>query len=171
MKNTTFIALVLFSTLTYGQVIIGTGKTSPTNTSVSLEFGNENKGIILPYVDAAASVTAAVPGTIIFDAADKKIKVKLTGSWKDLTIVNSGVVPATPAFESEQPSAKVVIGSNPAAETANGILILSDANKAMILPTVNTYTDIVSPSPGMMVYLSGAKQVACYNGAVWSFWK
>ena len=171
MKNIQLIAFILLSALSYGQVIIGTGKVAPTNTSVSLEFGNENKGILLPYANAASAVTAAVPGTIIFDAADKKVKVKLTSSWHDFTVDTTGVLPAIPAYHSEKPEAKVIIGTNPSTETADGILLLSDNNKAMILPTVTAYTDIVNPSAGMMVYLSGVKQVAFFNGTVWSFWK
>ena len=171
MKNITFIAFLLLSAFSYGQIIIGTGKTLPSSTSVSLEFGTENKGILLPYVDSESAVTAAVAGTIIFDSTDKKAKVKLKDSWKDLTVDTSGVLPTVPAYDSEKTDAKVIIGANPLAETANGILILSDANKAMILPTVTAYTDIISPSAGMMVYLSGVKQVAYFNGSVWSFWK
>ena len=52
------------------------------------------------------------------------------------------------------------------------ILVLEDANKAMVLPTVpNPHVNIVNPEPGMMVYDTTAKQLAVFNGTVWSFWK
>jgi hypothetical protein len=37
---------------------------------------------------------------------------------------------------------------------------------------VNLYTDIVNPTAGMMVYVTGTtpQQLAVYNGREWSFW-
>ena len=169
MKNIIIAITVLCSASAFGQVIIGTGKTVPTTSSVSLEFGTENKGVLLPAVDSQTAVTGAVPGTLIFDAADKKVKVKLTNSWKDLSVNTTGQAYTTPAFTSEAASAKVAIGN--IVSSTPGILVLEDSNKAMVLPTVNSYADVVNPSAGMMVYVKSVKQVAFYNGAVWSFWK
>lgn len=119
-------------------------------------------------VDSESAVAGAVPGTIIYDGATKKAKVKLTSSWKDLTIDNTGTAYTTPANTGEASTAKVSVGTP---TSTPGILVLEDSNKAMILPTVNAYTDIVSPSAGMMVYVKSVKQVAFYNGSVWTFWK
>ncbi|WP_279195775.1 hypothetical protein [Chryseobacterium indoltheticum] len=53
-----------------------------------------------------------------------------------------------------------------------GILVLEDTNKAMILPRVaSPHLNIINPAPGMMVYDTTAKQLAVFNGTVWSFWK
>lgn len=169
MKNILIAITVFCSTTVFGQVIIGTGKTAPTTSSVSLEFGTENKGVLLPAVDSESAVAGAVPGTLIFDASDKKVKVKLQNSWKDLSVNTTGQVYATPAFTAEAATAKVAIGAS--LSSAPGILVLEDNNKAMVLPTVNSYTDVINPSAGMMVYVKSVKQVAFYNGSVWTFWK
>uniref|UniRef100_A0AAU6WPE1 Uncharacterized protein n=3 Tax=Chryseobacterium TaxID=59732 RepID=A0AAU6WPE1_9FLAO len=70
MKKAINIFSLLLFTSGFSQVAIG--KTSVSNASVSLEFGSGNRGIILPWVTSAASVTGAVDGTIIYDIADKK---------------------------------------------------------------------------------------------------
>lgn len=169
MKNILIAFTMVISATIFGQVIIGTGKSVVSSPSVSLEFGTENRGILLPAVDSESATDDAVPGTLIFDASDKKVKVKLKNSWKDLSIDNTGEMYTTPAYTAEASGAKVAIGNGVTATP--GILVLEDENKAMVLPTVNSYKDIISPSAGMMVYLEDAKQVAFYNGSVWTFWK
>jgi hypothetical protein len=55
--------------------------------------------------------------------------------------------------------------------SVSGILVLEDANKAMILPKVaSPHLNIISPAAGMMVYDTQKKQLAVFNGTVWSFW-
>jgi len=47
-----------------------------------------------------------------------------------------------------------------------------DVNKAMTLPKIaSPHLSIVNPAAGMMVYDITKKQLAIYNGTVWSFWK
>ena len=66
----------------------------------------------------------------------------------------------------------MLIGGDPATDTTPGILVLADTNKAMVLPKVaSPHLNIVNPSPGMMVYDTTSKQLAVFNGTVWSFWK
>ena len=72
--------------------------------------------------------------------------------------------------ETEQNSSKVQIGGNPQTDTTPGILVLAATDKAMILPKT-TYNSIINPAPGMMIYDTSAKQLAVFNGNVWSFWK
>jgi hypothetical protein len=161
-------SILLFSSFAFSQVAIG--KTAVTNTSVSLEFETtEARGLLLPWATSAASVTGAVNGTLIFDTTDKKVKVKYATGWKDLSGDNTGVVDTSLQDPlSENTTAKVSIG--PPTSTP-GILVLEDTNKAMILPKVNSYADIINPAAGMMVYVRSAKQLAVFNGTVWSFWK
>lgn len=65
---------------------IAIGKSSVTNTSVSLEFGSGNRGLILPWVFDASTMTNAEPGTLVFDTTDKKIKYKKNlNLWQELT--------------------------------------------------------------------------------------
>lgn len=155
----------------HSQVAIG--KAAVTNTSVSLEFGNANKGLLLPWVTTSASVLGAVDGTIIYDTSDKKVKYRKAGSWFDLSVDATGIVDtAIQDPLTENPTAKMVIGTNGASDTTPGILVLSDSDKAMILPKVaSPHLNIINPSSGMMVYDTTAKQLAVFNGTVWSFWK
>ena len=177
-------AFILIGSQFSAQVIIGSGKTTPSGNAVSLEFGTEAKGMVLPFVISAAEVDAhandlgggtgnAVPGTLIFDSQDFRIKVRRLSGWQDLSIIED--VKANLTIQNpftEDLKAKVSIGS-PTAAKVNGILVLEDSNKAMILPTVTNTDEIVNPSAGMMVYVEGAskKTVAFFNGTSWTYWE
>jgi len=171
MKKATIIFSLLLFTSAFSQVAIG--KTSVSNASVSLEFGSGNKGIILPWVTSAASVTGAVDGTLVYDIADKKVKYRKSGSWIDLSVDTTGIVDTVlQASQTELSGAKVVIGAGGASDTTPGILVLKDTNKAMILPKVaSPHLNIINPSAGMMAYDTVSHQLAVFNGTVWSFWK
>ena len=116
---------------------------------------------------------------MIFDSQDKKVKVKIVDGWKDLSVNATGttVDPITQvdgltiqgSTVSELSSAKVSIG-NPTATP--GILVLEDANKAMVLPKVyQPHLNIINPSPGMMVFDTKEKLLCVFNGKDWAFWK
>lgn len=132
-----------------------------------------------------------VDGTIIFDLSDKKAKYMKEGAWFDLT--GSPAFPLTVKDETntdvtftqfnsinsslqdkarEFDNAKSAIGVNAATDTTNGILVLTDSDKAMVLPKVTSpHLNVQNPAPGMMVYDTVKKQLAVFNGTVWSFWK
>lgn len=167
-----FVIIILFSWAS-AKAQIAIGRPTTTNATVSLEFGTENMGLLLPWVTSAAAVTGSVDGTIIFDAADKKVKYKKAGAWFDLTVNTNGAVntvlqdPLT-----EQAAAGVKIGTNADSDPTPGILVLTDADKAMILPKVaSPHLNIINPSPGMMVYDTTARQLAVFNGTVWTYWR
>ena len=82
----------------------------------------------------------------------------------------NGVLTAQPVLV-EDAGAKVIIGGN--SSTADGVLVLESNTKAMVLPMVQDTNDIVSPAPGMMVYINktGSKRLAVYNGEGWTYWK
>ena len=66
----------------------------------------------------------------------------------------------------------MAIGANPTLDSAPGILVLTDTNKAMILPKVaSPHLNIINPSAGMMAYDTVKRQLAVFNGTVWSFYK
>ncbi|AZA77182.1 hypothetical protein EG347_06530 [Chryseobacterium sp. G0186] len=152
---------------------VAIGKPTVTNASVSLEFADtENRGLVLPYIETKTGITEN--GTIIYDTADHKVKyLKDTGMWTDLSVDNTGtanILIQTSKIESM--TAKSVIGSTATIDTTPGILILSDTNKAMILPKVaSPHLNIIDPAPGMMAYDTVKQQLAVYNGKVWTFWK
>ena len=175
MKNKIFTLMcVAISSFALSQ--IGIGKSTLTNTSVSLEFGpdtTEKKGIVLPWVTSSTSVSGSVDGTIIYDTTDYKVKYKKSGTWFDLSVDTNGTAITTlQNSKTELSNAKVVIGKNSATDTTPGILVLSDADKAMILPKVyEPHLNIKNPTAGTMVYDTKNRQLALFNGTNWSFWK
>ena len=169
MKKIFIIALTAVSSYSFAQVAIG--KKLVSNNSVSLEFGEGNKGIILPWVNSEAAVTNAVPGTIIFDVTDKKVKVKNANGWKDLSRQSGTVVTTLQDNVVESGNAKVIIGST-AVDPAPGVLVLSDTDKAMVLPKMDSpHLNIKNPEAGTMAYDTLTHQLAVFNGEVWTFWK
>ena len=182
MKNIIALLTFMVSTCAFAQVAIG--KSAVTNTSVSLEFGDyvagQGKGIIVPWATPRSNMQQ---GTILFDTSDKIMKYhKADGSWFNLTknetttvegqanYDTTGVVNTTlQASLTDKPDAKAAIGTP---TSTPGILVLEDANKAMVLPKVpSPHLNIINPEPGMMVYDTTTKQLAVFNGKVWSFWK
>ena len=174
MKNIFLTLTLFFATAISAQVAIG--KTSISSPAVSLEFydnADNTRGIILPWVTSTAAVTGAVNGTIVYNTADRKVYVKYASGWRDLSVDTTGTVTTTLQDAlSDLDTAKVLVGGDPATDTTPGILVLADTNKAMVLPKVaSPHLNIVNPSPGMMVYDTTKKQLAVFNGKVWSFWK
>lgn len=186
MKKYIAIFVLSLSGLGFAQVTIGktTAAGAPSSARVSVEFGNATggaKGVVLPWVTSPGAVTTPVPGTMIFDSASQKVRYSIgatqsatsVSSWVDLS---SGAYTPTVSSNSdttnENGAAKVLIGGNPLNDTTSGILVLGDVDKAMVLPRVNSYTDILNPSAGMVVFVTGTtpNQLAVYNGREWSFW-
>ena len=174
MKNIVATLSLLFATTLSAQVAIG--KATVSSPAVSLEFydnADNTRGIILPWVTSTAAVTGAVNGTIVYNTADRKVYVKYASGWRDLSVDTTGTVTTTLQDAlSDLDTAKVLIGGDPSTDTTPGILVLADTNKAMVLPKVaSPHLKIVNPSPGMIVYDTTKKQLAVFNGTVWSFWK
>lgn len=176
MKNIFTILFALLSVSIFSQVAIG--KASVASPSVSLDFGTGNRGMVLPWVTSTAAVTGVVNGTMVYDLTDKKVKVKYNAAWKDLSVNTQGttVDPLTSVdgvliqnSATENTLAKSAIGTLTATP---GILVLEDTTKAMVLPKVaSPHLNIINPAPGMIVYDTFNKQLAVFNGSVWSFWK
>lgn len=187
------LALLGLSSFTLAQVAIGKASisvipsTTTPNPSISLEFGDyvadQGKGIVLPWVTSAAATTGSVTGTLILDVNDKIVKYRNSPTtWFNLSKNETTVVDGTTNFDTtgvvdtalqngltDAPTAKVSIGTSSAVP---GILVLEDTNKAMVLPKVpSPHENIVNPEPGTIAYDTVTKQLAVYNGKVWSFWK
>lgn len=158
---------------TKAQVAIG--KQNITNSSVLLEFGTENKGIILPSVNTAPG---AAGGTFIFNTTKKAVEVwegknnGNLGDWTLLTDENQGVNHSfsnTGADVIPNP-AGVIIGADNTAKP--GVLVLESTTKALVLPQVaNPHQNIKGAIAGTMVYDTTADMLAVYDGANWSYWK
>ncbi|WP_407404464.1 hypothetical protein [Chryseobacterium sp.] len=184
MKKLIFILTIGISTTSFAQVIIGDDiGTAPANnkTSVLLEFAKQNKGLVLPTV-RTKPVSPSV-GTILLDASTSATTARVKyyngvagDGWVDLSGADGNVTALladqpTSAQVTEDTNAKAIIGAS--TSTADGVLVLESATKAMVLPTVADVNDIPSPAAGMMVFVNktGAKRLAVYNGSIWSFWK
>ena len=168
MKKNYLLILAFAFGLDNAQVAIG--KTTLESASSSIEFGSENRGLVLPWTTSASDVTNVVNGTMIFDINDKKAKIYASNMWKDLSVDSTGSVDSTLQDGlTERNNAKLSIGT---VTSTPGILVLEDNNKAMILPKVaNAYLNIVAPTAGMIVYDTAKKMLLIYNGTVWTFWK
>ena len=176
MKNLLTIFILCFTTFAFSQVIIGDKVGTATNkNAVLLEFAaGQNKGIILPYVRVLP--TTPTIGTLLVDATDEaNASVKYyNGSWVDLSSGNTADISSElqlqPSTTTEGTNAKTIIGSETSA--ASGVLVLESSSKVLLLPQVQSIADIKSPSPGMMVYINktGAKKLAVFNGAKWTYW-
>lgn len=175
MKKLSIILIVILCQSAQAQIAIG--KEAITNNSVSIEFGSENRGVILPLVTDKATITTN--GTIIYDTTDHKVKYLKNGSWSNLseddgTSATIGIANLSIQGndKTEQSTAKTTIGTNGATDITPGILVLSDTDKAMILPKVESpHLNIINPASGMVVYDTVKRQLAVYNGTVWTFWK
>lgn len=176
MKKIITILIVFSAIAVKSQVAIG--KASVSNTSVSLEFADtENRGLILPYVTDKSGILE--DGTIIYDATDHKVKYlkdkTLSQPWFDLSVDATGTIAGADiqgSDKTEISAAKISIGANETADNTHNILELTDKDKAMILPKVaSPHTAIINPSAGMLVYDTTKRQLAVYNGNVWTFWK
>lgn len=167
MKKAFLIIANIISVSHFAQVSLG--KTTLESASSSLEFGSENRGLVLPWVTDTAAVQNVVNGTLIFDTSDKKVKVYQNNAWKDLSVDLNGTADTSLQDAlSDNPNAKVSIGTP---SSVTGILVLEDNNKAMILPKVSSpHLNIISPAAGMIVYDTDKKQLAIFNGSVWTFW-
>jgi len=167
--------LVAFKNNISAQVIFGDAIGSAVDkTSVLMEFSAAgNRGLILPYVTDKTAITT--PGSIIFDASTAtaaKAKYYNGTTWVDLSVqpanASSYLSIQPPARENN--NAKMVIGSN--TSSADGILVLESTSKAMVLPVVSSYQNIINPAPGTMALITNGplKTLAVYNGEQWSFW-
>ena len=174
--------------------------TNPSISLEFYDNADNTKGLVLPWASTVNNQPTAynattgagyrgmqgtvVDGTIILDLSDKKIKYRRNGAWSNLTgdlplIAGSTTYTTFNAIDSslqdnrkEEDNAKAAIGANGASDTTAGILVLTDSNRAMVLPKVaSPHLNIKNPAPGMMAYDTTKKQLAVYNGTVWSFWK
>ncbi|MDO5616425.1 MAG: hypothetical protein Q4G16_09555 [Cruoricaptor ignavus] len=163
-----FLILSIIPQLIFSQVAIGKSKAS-ANNSISIEFGTENKGLVLPYIEDKSKITE--PGTLIFDTTDNRVKLKIDGNnWFDLTQKDGTSDLDLQKGKIEKENAKVVIGSKES--VADGVLVLEENNKAMVLPKVeNPETKIVNPAAGMMVYDPQKKLLCIFNGKEWTYWR
>ena len=152
---------------------VAIGKEEVSNSSVLLEFGTDNKGIILPSV---ADAPDAVGGTFIFNTEDKAVKVwegrtGENGGWTNLTENDvEGVLNPYTNEGTEDVGEGVVIGAD--TTTKPGVLVLESTTSTIVLPQVaSPHENMSGAIAGTMVYDTDADMIAVYDGANWSYWK
>lgn len=171
------VILILIAGNTNAQVVIGkTAPVIPTNSNTLLEFGNDNKGIIIPSVTSVP--TDAVGGTFIFNTIDKAIEVyegrndNKNGGWTKLSNENEGIPHNyinSGTTDTSSP-AGVIIGSDKT--TKSGALVLESTTQALVLPKVaNPHLTIKGAIAGTIVFDTTSNSLAVYDGANWSYWK
>ena len=167
MKKIAIIAGLLMTSYGYSQLTIG--KNTASSPSSSIEFADGNRGMILPWVDDASGMTAA-NGTMVFDLTTNKVMVKYQSGWTELSQTEGQANSALQDGKFDKATAKVSIGE-PGLDSPDGILVLEDNNRAMILPkVVEPDKNLASPEPGTMVYDPNKQLLAVFNGDTWSYW-
>jgi len=172
IKISLYIALLSMSNMMHSQIAIG--KTSVTNSSVLLEFGTGNKGIILPSVQ---SINGNTPGAFVFNTSSKAVQVweqrnaNGTGGWLNLTELNAGVLHSFSNSASDSTSnVGVIIGAS--TTTKAGTLVLESTTRALVLPIVsNPQSTMIGSVAGTMVYDATSSTMAVFDGAQWNYWK
>lgn len=154
-----------------GQVAIGKQNINGTSTLLDFDDTVANfKGIILPALDTAPTLTSVNNGTFLFDKSDGKVKMYENDIWVGLSDAGNSSQIVTNSSAESITNQGVIIGAT--GSTANGILVLESANKAMILPKINNpHTTVKNPYPGMMCYDTESKTLAVFDGNVWNYWK
>jgi hypothetical protein len=166
MNRIIFTVLMLITNLViYSQVGI---ETTSIHTDAILDFPTgQNKGIVLPMVEALPTGAAASNGTFLIDKTDGRVKVRQNGIWLNLTGTSSlssySVNPSADTFDG------VIIGAT--SSSASGVLVLESTNKALMLPkVVSPHINIKSPYPGLMCYDTTKNAIAVFNGTAWYYW-
>lgn len=161
------VALVVFN-FSIAQVAIG--KQVVDGDSTVLDFNNvsgNTKGLILPATSGVPT-GSLVNGTFVFDVTDNKVKVYENDTWKLLS--DAGSSSAIVANNTAELGKGVIIGAS--TSTADGVLVLEAADKAMILPQIATpHINVKNPYPGMICYDTTSKTLAIFDGSVWNYWK
>lgn len=179
--------MLMFMSNLNAQMVIG--KANANGASALLDFDGNTateastdqettnyKGIILPAVDAEPSYSVITPttdnpnnGTFIYDLSNQSVKMFQNGAWVTMTSEGGNItdVVLNPSAEDGD---GVIIGDD--SSSAEGVLILESADKALILPQVkNPHLTVKGAYPGMMCYDTVSNSIAVYDGTVWSYWR
>lgn len=168
MKKNLITIMLLLSCGMIAKAQTAIEKKTVSSVSAVLDFaGGTTKGIILPAVETLPSSPAN--GTFLFDKNDSKIKIRNNGGWVELSLTgsNTSLVPYSGTVDNAK---KTIMGAR--TSSADGVLVLESANKAMVLPHVeNPHLTVKAPYPGMICYDTITKSLAVFNGSVWNYWK
>ena len=162
MKNK-LLLLIAFLGFTYWnlQAQVSIGKTTVDGSGI-LDFGSENRGLLLSNVADATMITASA-GTIVFDANTGSARFHNGTEWS--AVIPGGMTGTAPSGTDNG------VGPIIGAETseAQGVLRLESSDLALILPKIsNAELNVRSPEAGLMVFDTSLKRVLIYNGNNWT---
>ncbi len=165
MKNIIVIISLFFSSSLFSQVAMG--KESVDGSAI-LDFAeNTNKALILPWTNS--SVVPEV-GALTYNSDSKKIELFNGSAWQDLS-VKEGSVDLTEIQDFIDINGTGLIIGNESTSLPNGVLILNNNSKALVLPkNIQPWTSIKNPEPGTVSYDPTEKVICFFNGTEWTFW-
>ncbi|AUC78394.1 hypothetical protein CW736_02815 [Nonlabens sp. MB-3u-79] len=157
MKNIFLIFFFIFGiTFCNAQILIGTATAS--SPSVSLEFGTQLRGILLEPIDLPVTANA---GTVVFDDDSGSLRYFNGTTWS--APKPGGLTNTVTSYTA--PGNVIINGSE---STADGVFIIEDTNKAMVLPVIPSGSlKIKNPTIGLIYYDSFVKALMVYNGNSW----
>lgn len=166
---TYLIFFIFFAKITKAQISINTEL--PRSAATILDFKhdpNNTMGMVLPIVDTTA--TTMIPGTLLLDKSDKRIKYKKENEWVSLSYVDGNLDQHIPN-PSPDTMQSTYIGDTPNL-AVQGVLVLESPNKAMVLPNVkDPIINVKNPYPGMICYDPTTKALFLYDGRYWNIWR
>lgn len=159
------IALVTVGML---QAQIAIGKDDVDGSGI-LDFATgDARGIMLPRVTEAAGITT--PGTLYYDADLMKVICK--GHTEEDLSVKEGEFAMTATYTAlDEEGDGVILGDGSGAPVPEGVLVLDDPARALILPKVaSPHLNIKNPEAGLICYDTDSDMLAVYDGKQWAFW-
>jgi hypothetical protein len=172
MKHKIYLALILICFLSLAKAQMAIGKPDVDGNSALLDFAENDtitKGIILPAV-TTKDVVALTNGTFIFDSNTATVNVYENDTWVDLSEPGLGNSTTLISNNTDDTGEGVIIGAE--TSTANGVLVLEDDGKAMVLPKIdNPAQNVKSPYPGMICYDTSTKALTVFDGTHWYYWR
>lgn len=183
MRKISIIFTILLAQVCMAQVAIGK---SDIDGKAILDFGSENKGIILPIADTSDPSVTYTNGTILMDVNDLTIKAYQNNTWMPLSdagqlnvVLDEDDNPISTEYIlnlADEIGVGAVIGEvdndGLPVSGADGVLVLESTDSALVLPKVaDPHINIKSPVAGTMCYDLTSDSLAIFDGKVWNYWK
>ncbi|MDR6159062.1 hypothetical protein QF023_002867 [Chryseobacterium sp. SLBN-27] len=162
MKKIIILTALTLAGWVQSQVAIG--KTTLTNSSVALEFGSDVRGIRLPLVTDATTMTGT-NGSMVFDAATGSFRFYANNVWSAAT--SGGQTGGAPT--GSDTGSGVIVGAN--SSSATGALIIESSNRALVLPqAILVGQRSITGVKGLAIWDPALKAVAVYDGVKWNYY-
>lgn len=183
MKKYLILTSIIFAGFCSAQVAIGK---QTVDGNAILDFGSQNKGIILPIADISDPTSVYTNGTLLMDIDDLTVKAYQNNTWTPLSdpgqltvLLDSNDNPISTAAKintSAEVGQGVILGdvdtNGLPPSGADGVLVLESSTQALVLPKVaDPHINIKSPVAGTICYDLTSDSLAIFDGKVWNYWK